>query len=203
MQMKYEGRVLALGDSYTIGEGVEADERWIYFLVELLKSKGLEFQSPQIIAKTGWTTTELIDAVKQESPSGNFDLVTLLIGVNNQYRGLSPEEYTLEFTKLLTQAITFAGGESQHVLVLSIPDWGKTPFAGDRDVSRISSDIDEFNKINLNISKALQVNYCNITSLSRTFYDDAYLVADQLHYSGKMYALWAEEAMKVIQNSLF
>jgi lysophospholipase L1-like esterase len=198
--MKFGGRVLSLGDSYTIGEGVEENFTWSKQLVDILNLNKHHFQDPRIIAKTGWTTWELSEAIEKENIQENFDLVTLLIGVNNQYRGLSPEQYSIEFRALLKQSIKFVAGNLSHVIVLSIPDWGKTPFAKDRDQNKISAEIDTFNTINKEISTELNVNYCSITELSRMYFNDEYLVEDKLHYSGKMYALWAEEAFKAIKD---
>jgi lysophospholipase L1-like esterase len=198
--MKFGGRFLSLGDSYTIGEGVDEDFTWSKQLVDILNLNKQHFQNPRIIAKTGWTTGELAEAIEKEHIQENFDLVSLLIGVNNQYRGLSPEQYSIEFRALLKQSIKFVAGNLSHVIVLSIPDWGKTPFAKDRDQNKISAEIDTFNTINKEISTELNVNYCSITELSRMYFNDEYLVEDKLHYSGKMYALWAEEAFKAIKD---
>lgn len=199
--MKFGGRVLSLGDSYTIGEGVEERFTWSKQLVDILNRDERHFQNPRIIAKTGWTTGELALAIEQEHLQENYDLVTLLIGVNNQYRGLSPEQYSIEFRALLNQSIKFAAGNLSHVIVLSIPDWGKTPFAKDRNQHQISTEIDQYNRINKEISAELNVDYCNITELSRMYFTDDYLVEDKLHYSGKMYALWADEASKILANN--
>ena len=137
-------RFLALGDSYTIGESVAEHERWPNQLAEIVKTA-----KPQIIAKTGWTTDELSAAIDAADPQGRFDLVTLLIGVNNQYRGRDAEEYRRQFVGLLNRAIEFAGGKPDRVVVVSIPDWGVTPFAAKRDRAVIAREIDRFNAINL------------------------------------------------------
>jgi lysophospholipase L1-like esterase len=199
--MKFGGNVLSLGDSYTIGEGVEERFTWSKQLIDILNQDKRHFQNPRIIAKTGWTTGELALAIEQEHLQENYDLVTLLIGVNNQYRGFSAEQYSIEFRALLNQAIEFAYGNLSHVIVLSIPDWGKTPFAKDRNQLQISTEIDQYNRINKEISAELNVNYCYITELSRMYFTDDYLVEDKLHYSGKMYALWADEASKILANN--
>lgn len=182
---------LALGDSYTIGESVAIDQRWPVQLVDSLQNKGIKINEPLIIAKTGWTTDELQNGIKQVNPKDPFDLVSLLIGVNNQYRGRDAEEYRTQFTELLEQAIVFAGGKEKRVVVLSIPDWGVTPFAAGRDRDQIASEIDQFNTINKNESEQLGVCYVDITPYSREASSDPTLVAgDGLHPSGKMYAGW-------------
>jgi len=138
-------RYLALGDSYTIGESVEKENRWPVQLTELLRRNGYKLEDPVIIAKTGWTTDELSDGIKEYKPEGKFDLVTLLIGVNNQYRGRNINEFRNQFQDLLCQAINFADGKTERVVVLSIPDWGVTPFAEARDRIKIGKEIDLFN----------------------------------------------------------
>ena len=177
---------LALGDSYTIGESVAPAER---FPVQVATS--LKIEQPQIIAKTGWTTDELAAEIARVQPKGPFDLVTLLIGVNNQYRGRSIDEYRTQFVSLLNQAIGFAGGKADHVIVVSIPDWGVTPFAEGRDRAKIAREIDAFNAVNREEAKRAGARYADITAISR--HKDASLIAsDGLHPSGRMYSQWAE-----------
>jgi len=189
-------RYLALGDSYTIGESVGADERWPVQLAARLRERGLAVGEPQIIARTGWTTDELSDAIDRAMPNGPFDLVSLLIGVNNQYRGLDSAAYRTEFRRLLQRAIGFAGGRAGRVLVLSIPDWGVTPFASGRDRSRVAAEIDAFNGINQAEAKRAGVRYVDITTESRAAGSDPTLIAgDGLHPSGRMYAEWVELAL--------
>ena len=191
-------RYLALGDSYTIGEGVSRDQCWPILLSALLEQQHI-VQSPTIIAETGWTTGELLEAIQNEKPKGPFDLVTLLIGVNNQYRGQSIDIYRQEFRKLLTLAVELAGSDPLRVLVLSIPDWGVTPFAEDRNRERIAEEIDEFNRVNHEESVALGVRYLNITPLSRAASEDnTMLAADGLHPSPKLYRKWAHLAFHQI-----
>src|SRR6267378_4763448 len=132
-------RYLALGDSYTIGERVEPGERWPAQLASLLRHEGLAALEPEIIARTGWTTDELMADIERAAPEGRFDLVSLLIGVNDQYRGRDAEEYRGPFRTLLERAVAFAGGEAGRVVVVSIPDWGATPFARGRDRARIAA----------------------------------------------------------------
>ena len=190
---------LALGDSYTIGEAVPENECWPMQLVEMLNDLGKPYSKPQIIATTGWTSDELIAAIKIENPIGPFDLVSLLIGVNNQYRGYSKEVYAEEFEDLLNQAIDFAGKITNHVVVVSIPDWGATPFAKDRNREEIAKEIDEYNTINREISLLKGVHYVDITPSSRLSLSDYSLVTtDELHPSGKEYRKWTEEIYKIV-----
>lgn len=184
---------LALGDSYTIGEAVRQEESFPYQLQNLLKGKNIRVANPKIIAVTGWTTDELLAGIKKENLSGTYDLVTLLIGVNNQYRGYPLSAYRKEFAELLQKAIAFAGGDKRKVFVVSIPDWGATPFGKNsgRDTQVITAEIDSFNAANQEITVAAGVNYTNITPASRNATTDVALVAsDGLHPSGKMYANW-------------
>lgn len=179
-----KARYLALGDSYTIGESVAPAER---FPNQLARQLGLP--APQIIARTGWTTDELNAAIDAANPQGPFDLVTLLIGVNNQYRGRDAEQYRGEFRTLLQRAIGFAGGDAQHVIVVSIPDWGVTPFAEGRDRAKIAGEIDRYNAINREETSRAGARYADITPISRG--SGAALVAgDGLHPSGAQYAQW-------------
>jgi len=179
---------LALGDSYTIGESVAEDERWPN---QLARAIGLD--KPLIIAKTGWTTDELSAAIDKADPRGPYDLVTLLIGVNNQYRGRDAEQYRREFAALLARAIGFAGGNPSRVVVVSIPDWGVTPFAANRDRAKIGAEIDHFNAINREETLKAKARYVDITPVSRRAATDPSLVAgDGLHPSGKMYAEWVK-----------
>jgi len=190
-------RYLALGDSYTIGESVAVEER---FPMQLAKQ--LKLGEPEIIAKTGWTTDELNAAIDKADPHGPYDLVTLLIGVNNQYRGRSADEYRQQFVALLQRAIGFAGGKPHNVVVVSIPDWGVTPFAKDRDRAKIAREIDQFNAINREEAARAGARYADITPHSRTAATDASLVApDGLHPSGKMYAEWARAIQREIADS--
>ena len=190
-------RILALGDSYTIGESVAENERWPDQLAAMLSEKNIQ-TDVTIIARTGWTTSELWQEIQTNPPRGRYDLVSLLIGVNNQYRGYDINKYRDEFRFLLEKAIEYAGGKSEHVIVLSIPDWGVTPFASGRDRDKIANDIDAFNLINLDQSKKMGVNYIDVTLASREALNDPVLVAgDGLHPSGKMYAEWAKLVLPV------
>jgi lysophospholipase L1-like esterase len=189
---------LALGDSYTIGESVAEDQRYPNQLTSLLKAKGMNFADSKIIARTGWTTFELrADMDRLDIYKERFDYVSLLIGVNNQYRGLDPEQYRKEFTLLLLDAIKMANGKSNKVFVVSIPDWGVTPFGKKSSKPNISESIDLFNKINKEETLKLNVTYIDITPGSRKATNDLSLIADDgLHPSGKMYKEWAEAIIK-------
>jgi lysophospholipase L1-like esterase len=189
---------LALGDSYTVGESVPLYENFPYQLVQQLRKKGVQVSAPEIVAKTGWTTDELTAGIAQTQFLPTYDFVTLLIGVNNQYRGRSIDEYAVQFETLLQKAITFAKNKPSKVIVVSIPDWGATPFAKDRDTKKIGTEIDAFNAVNKKIALQYKVHYADITPGSREALTDKDLVAkDGLHPSGKEYAKWAD---KIIVN---
>lgn len=184
---------LALGDSYTIGESVSQSASFPYQLQARLKAENLTLAEPKIIATTGWTTDELNTAIQQANLKSRFDFVTLLIGVNNQYRGYPLDTYKKEFSALLQTAINFAGGNKSRVFVLSIPDWGKTPFGinSSRNIEDIASDIDLFNAVCKGITVDEGVNYLDITPISRRGLAEPDLVAaDDLHPSKEMYAEW-------------
>ena len=188
-------RYLALGDSYSIGEGVPEAGRWPMQLAAALRARGIALQDPRIIATTGWTTDELSAAMDAAEPLGTWDLVSLLIGVNNQYRGRTLDDYREQFSGLLERAIALAGHQPSRVFVLSIPDWGVTPFAQGRDRARIAQEIDAFNATARHICKALGAAFIDITPTSRDQGGDPdMLVADGLHPSAAMYARWVDVA---------
>lgn len=194
-------RYLALGDSYTIGESTSPAERFPAQLAEQLRAQGMEPGVPEIVARTGWTTDELTLAIQAADPKGTYDLVTLLIGVNNQYRGRSAEQYRSEFVGLLERAIAFAGNRPKRVIVISIPDWGMTPFGRGRQ--NTSAEIDTFNAVNRQAAEQFGAVYADITPISREAARDAALVApDGLHPSGKMYARWVELLMPLAKRAL-
>ena len=196
-------RFLALGDSYTIGEAVLEEERWPMQLKALMNESGIDLGTPEIIATTGWTTDELQSAINERNPQGPYDLVSLLIGVNNQYRAYPIENYEKEFEQLLQQAIAYADGKSNKVVVVSIPDWGVTPFAADRDRAQIAKEIDVFNASNKAISKKYAVHYVDITPGSRDASTAVDLVAsDGLHPSGKEYSKWANAVFNEMKSVL-
>ena len=196
-------KYLALDDSYTIGEQVATELNFPYQTVSLLNGQGISVAPPKIIAVTGWTTDELAEGINAENPKGPYDFVTLLIGVNNQYRGRSIENYREEYTALLKQAIEFAGGNAKRVFVLSIPDWGVTPFAEGRDREQIAKDIDAYNAAKKDITLAYNCHWLEITESTREHgTDESYLVEDKLHYSGKEYAVWAERLAPMVKNEI-
>lgn len=196
-------RFLALGDSYTIGEGVDPAERWPVRLAGLLRERGIAIGEPEIIARTGWTTDELAAAIGEADPHGPYALVTLLIGVNNQYRGRDAEEYRAQFTDLLRRAVGFAGGDARRVIVLSIPDWGVTPFAEGRDRARIAAEIDVYNAINREEAARAGARYVDVTAQTRAAgADPAFVVDDGLHPSGRSYAEWARLALPEAEQAL-
>ncbi len=188
-------RVLALGDSYTIGEAVASEERWVEQWARLMSASGSAIASPvTIIAKTGWTGDELLQGIREHGPLARFELVTLLIGVNNQYRDQDLDDYRKQFAELLAIACSAAGGRAQCVQVLSIPDWGQTPFGrlSGRDVCAVSAEIDAFNTAAENLCHARSVAFLDITRLTRERHADPSMhAADGLHPSAAMYGLWA------------
>ena len=186
-------RTLALGDSYTIGQGVDSSARWPSQLHARLQDEGYRVAEPEVIARTGWTTSDLLETVGLAKPQGPYEIVTLMIGVNNQFQGREVEEYRREFVELLDLSISLAGGRASNVIVLSIPDWGDTPFAAGRDRAEIAKEIDVFNSVNLEEAAKADVRYVAVTPISRRTHTDQSLVApDGLHPSEKMYAEWVE-----------
>ncbi|HSK87372.1 MAG TPA: SGNH/GDSL hydrolase family protein [Anaerolineales bacterium] len=195
-------RYLALGDSYTIGESVPAEDRWPNQIETLLEAKGIQAEVT-IIARTGWTVDELWEGIQINTPRGTYDLVTLLIGVNDQFRGYSVNEYREDFRFLLGKAIEYAGRDPAKVVVLSIPDWGVTPFAAGRDPGKIAQEIDQFNLVNRAESEKAGARYVDITAASRAAVSDPALIAsDGLHPSGRMYARWAGQVLPVVKEIL-
>ena len=190
-------KFLALGDSYTIGESVNEEDRWPVQLARMLRSKGFAIENPQIIATTGWRTDQLKKAMDDARLKPEYALVSLSIGVNNQYQGKSPESYAPEFEELLKTAIILAGGKKENVFVVSIPDYGFTPF-GQPKQEEISKALDEYNSINKRIAEKTGVQYVNITDISRNGLAEPDLVADdKLHPSGKQYKLWVDRIVKL------
>ena len=193
---------LALGDSYTIGEAVDAHQRWPAELVERLRTAGVMIDDPRIIATTGWTTDELAQGMDAASPTPVYDLVTLQIGVNNQYRGRAADDYRDEFTSLLARAIMLARGHAAHVVVVSIPDWGVTRFAREqaRDRMRIATELDTYNAIARDETRRAGAHFVDITGISRAHPE---LVADDgLHPSAAQYALWVEAIEPIVRAAL-
>jgi lysophospholipase L1-like esterase len=198
-----EVRFLALGDSYTIGEAVAEHERWPMQLTALLRARGVAVATPTIVARTGWTTDELSAGIDAAHPAGPYDLVTLLIGVNNQYRGRSADEFRVQLRALLHRAVDFAGGNSSRVIVVAIPDWGVTPFAKGRDRATIAREIDAFNAINRAEAEAAGAHYVDIAPIGKRAAAEPSLVAhDGLHPSGAMYAEWAALLLPIAEGVL-
>ena len=196
-------RYLALGDSYTIGEGVPESGRWPVQLARALRAEGIALEPPRIIARTGWTTDELSAAIDAAEPLGTWDFVSLLVGVNNQYRRRAVEQYAREFAALLERATGFAGGRRERVLVLSIPDWGATPFATGRDRQAIAAAIDAHNGAARSLCERRGVAFVDITPASRAQGAEPAMVAeDGLHPSAAMYASWTARALPVARRLL-
>ncbi|MDP4256434.1 MAG: GDSL-type esterase/lipase family protein [Bacteroidota bacterium] len=194
---------LALGDSYTIGESVDPDDRYPVRTVRLLREDHVDCTDPEIIATTGWTTADLLDALGGRHAAAPYAMVTLLIGVNNQFQGLSQSAYRTQFAALLERSIRLAGNRPSHVLALSIPDYSVTPFARDLNGALISSQIDSFNTINAALAAKSGVHYLDLTSESRKGAEDPSLIAgDSLHFSGKEYAIWAGMMKPVMKTIL-
>jgi lysophospholipase L1-like esterase len=196
---------LALGDSYTIGEGVAAPERWPNQLADMLRKSGVDVGEPEIVAKTGWTTDELSAAMDAHTFSPPYRLVTLLIGVNNQYRHRDLDNYRVEFQKLLERAIDLAGKDPKKVVVVSIPDWGVTRFGKEsgRDTAEIARQLDAYNAANAQIAKMLHCGYVDVTAVSRQGANQAaMLVSDGLHPSAKMYTEWATRVLPAAKAAL-
>lgn len=194
---------LALGDSYTIGEAVLIQKNFPSQLVQMLRGQGLNAAAPEIIAKTGWTTDELLTAITDHNFLDAYDFVTLLIGVNNQYRGRSLDNYGEEFEVLLKMAVGFAGGDASRVVVLSIPDYGVTPFAAEMDAAKIAKEIDHYNEVNQAITFKYGALYIDITGGTREAGENPALVAsDALHPSEMEYQRWAEKLSGLIRPVL-
>lgn len=195
-------RFLALGDSYTIGEGVSDQERWPNQLARLLRADGIEIGDPHIIARTAWTTDELADALEAEGPAGQFELVSLMVGVNDQYRSRAVRDFGAEFEKLIATSCAFTG-QAVNVIVVSIPDWGATPFAKGRDRTLIAAEIAGFNSCAREKAEAAGAQWIDVTTISRQMLTDAALVAvDGLHPTGEMYRRWAEAMLPAAKAAL-
>jgi len=200
-QMTY----LALGDSYTIGESVEISERWPVQLVKMLNDQGIKMAEPKIIATTGWRTDDLQKGIAEDTELlPNYDLVSLLIGVNNQYQGKPIAQYKKEFEELINTAIIFAGNNPKKVFVVSIPDYGKTPFGAAKE-KQIAKELNEYNRIAKHIALSYGIPFFNITPISREAKERPELIAkDKLHPSGKMYSEWvslfASDVIKILKQ---
>jgi lysophospholipase L1-like esterase len=194
---------LALGDSYTIGTGVAQSERFPNQVSVLLNSRGIRLQAPYFIATSGWTAENLLFAIEQQNPPSGFDVVSLLIGVNNQYQGRDTASYRAQFTLCLQKAIKLASNRKNRVFVLSIPDYSVTPFAKSLDPKRIAAEIDGFNRINRQVCDSAGVAWMDVTQSSREALTDRSLIAsDSLHFSGKEYAKWAARLAPLIESAI-
>lgn len=195
---------LALGDSYTIGEGVPAVASWPMQLAVRLRREGVDVDDPRVVATTGWTTDELAAAMDAETFAPPYALVTLLIGVNNQYRGRPLDGYREQFRMLLRRAVALAGGAAAHVVVVSIPDWGVTRFAGsaDRDLAQVADQIDAFNAAACSEVEASGARWTDVTRISRAPEVRGELAADGLHPSAAQYARWVEAILPVARMAL-
>jgi len=202
-QKHYEQTYLALGDSYTIGESVNPSLRWPVQLAEKFNNEGFDIAPPQIIAKTGWTTDELMAAMDTAGLDPPYDIVSVLIGVNNQYRGRDTANYRIELQEILDRAIKLTGDKPGMVFVVSIPDWGVMPFADEhnRDLEKIAAEIDIFNNIKKELSESKGLTYINITDISREASSNrSFIAEDGLHPSGEMYRAWVERiAPRIMQ----
>lgn len=197
-------RYLALGDSYTIGEALPVEDSWPMQWAHALRANGMAVSDPGIIAKTGWTTDELSDALDEADASNTitppYDLVSLSIGVNNQYRGRSTQNYREEFSVLLKRSMGYAGNKADRVFVLSIPDWGITEFGqkSGRDLAQIASELDVFNMINREVSTQAGVHWVDVSKVTREVGATAkYYAEDGLHPSRALYTLWVNELLKI------
>lgn len=193
---------LALGDSYTIGESVEPEERWPVQLTERLRTDGIAVQDPKIIATTGWTTQDLLRAIDSQLKDEKYDLVSVSIGVNNQYQGKSIDEYREDLYEVFKRAITYSKQGVSGVFAVSIPDYGVTPF-GAQNAEEIARELDEFNKVFEEVASEFGVDFYNITPISREAANQPDLIADdQLHPSGKMYRLWVEHFYTEVKQKI-
>ena len=198
-------RYLALGDSYTIGEGIAPEDRWPVRLADALRSEGIAIDAPRIVATTGWTTDELDAAIDAAALRPPFDLVSLLIGVNDQYRGRDVATYAPAFEALLARAIGFAGGDATRVFVLAIPDWGVTPFGAHsgRDTAAIARELDAYNAAAAAICAARGVAFVDIAPVSRARGGEPEMLADDgLHPSAALHAAWTQLALPVARAVL-
>ena len=193
---------LALGDSYTIGEGVNIQDSFPYQTADILRNKNIHLNPPIIVAKTGWTTGELYNAVVSNKLTDKYDIITILIGVNNQYRGNAIQEFSNDYEMLLQKAISLAGNKVRHVFALSIPDWSVTPFAEGREKKKIADEINAFNDMAESISRLFQVPFIDITTEYKARSSDpSFIAQDKLHPSGKEYKAWSEKIATEIVKS--
>ena len=196
---------LALGDSYTIGESVSETERFPYQLINSNFNEPHKVGEYKIIAKTGWTTRNLLDAMdNEELVSGTYDFITLLIGVNNQFQGKPFSQYEEELRTLIERALNLLEGDASKLILVSIPDYGVTPFGSNRNPEKIGEEINQYNQYKEKLAEEYNAHYVYITDLTRNAKADSSLLAnDQLHPSGKSYAQWVERIVPVINEIFF
>lgn len=195
-------RYLALGDSYTIGESVEPEMRWPVQLATKLRSDGFKISEPRIIATTGWTTADLLNAMDAQLINEKFDLVSVSIGVNNQYQGKPLDAYREDLNAVFKRAISHSENGAAGVFAVSIPDYGVTPFGAER-AEEIGREIDEFNKVFQEVAEEYDIDFYDITPISRQAIDQPELIAeDDLHPSGEMYRLWVEQIYNKVKAKL-
>lgn len=201
--MQHTHSYLALGDSYTIGESVPIHQSFPYITTQLLRQEKIAMHAPEMVAKTGWTSTELAEHLLHTQLNQHYDFVTLLIGVNNQYRNLSIDNFKNDFEFLVKKAIHFASGKNERVFILSIPDWGCTPFAADKNKEQIAKEIDAFNMVCKQTAKKFYTPFIDITTETRAFSTDPQAIAkDGLHFSYETHMIWAKKLLGSIQQSL-
>lgn len=190
---------IALGDSYTIGTGIQPAGSWPYQLQDSLLNRGFSVDTTEIIATNGWTTTDLLAAIGNREDSSTFDLVGVLIGVNNQYQNLDLDIYRNEFRELILEAVRFANGDTSRIFILSIPNYGVTPFGQNRNPVIIKQELEVYNDIAKDIGTEYGITFVDITPISELASNDPSLLApDNLHPSAKMYALWIEKVLPIV-----
>ena len=196
-------RILFLGDSYTVGTGILSEQSWPAQLVKRLNRRGANLADPELIAMNGWTTGDLLEALDRNAPAGPFDLVSILIGANNQYQGRAMGEYRMHLAALVERALGWVEHRALRVLVVSIPDWGVSPFAEGRNRSEIGLEIDDFNRVNLEEAGRRGVLYCGITEISRAFADQPETFADYgLHPNAAHYEAWLSKLYPFVNGIL-
>lgn len=194
-------RYLAMGDSYTVGYAVDPAENFPNQLIGCLRASGGKWAAPALIAHNGWNTHDLLEGIRAGNVRGPFDLVTLMIGVNNQYRGYALPDYEADMLALVKKAIAFAGKKKEHVLVIAIPDWSLTPFASGKNPQQMSREVADFNSINARVSGKLGVTYLDFAAVYRQVSTDPTMTAaDGLHPSAKMYALWTRQLLAIVPD---
>ena len=201
---KNTSKFLALGDSYTIGQSVEINERWPVQFLKELKTSTSAIDTLQIIAQTGWRVDQLKEAMNNSDLQPPYGLVSLLIGVNNQFQGQDAVGFRPEFIEILEKSLKLVENRTERLFVISIPDWGSSPYGASLNREKISKEIDDFNTVLKEESEKRGIRYFNITTISRRALTDNSLIAsDRLHPSGKMYKLWVDKIIPVISKINF